>query len=82
MRLLHEIVAERFGDQLDQRLLARHVVVQRRDIDADAIGNVAGAEALDALFDDQGPGRPGDGVAAVVGGAREWEEWPRSWRPA
>ena len=65
--LLDEGVAQRFGDQLDQGLLGRYVVVQRRHIDADAIGNVAGAQALDAVFDDQGAGRCGDRRAPVIG---------------
>ena len=56
-----------FGDELDQRLLGRHVVVERRDVDADAIGDIAGAEALEALLDDERPGGHRDGVAAIFG---------------
>ena len=44
-------IVQRLGDQFDQRLLARHVVVQRRDIDADPLGDVARPEALDAFLD-------------------------------
>ena len=40
--LLDEVAPERSGDKFDQRLLAGHVVVERGDIDADAIGDVAG----------------------------------------
>lgn len=48
-------IVQQLGDQLDQRLLARHVVVQRRDIDADPLGDVARPEALDAFLDNQRP---------------------------
>jgi hypothetical protein len=47
--------------------LLGHVIVERRDIDADPIGDVAGAQTLDALFDDEGPRGGGDGGAPILG---------------
>ena len=55
-----EVVAHRLGDELDQRLLGRHVIVQRRDVDADAFGDVARAQSLEAALGDQRARRGGD----------------------
>ncbi|MNT91105.1 hypothetical protein D3C72_2321490 [compost metagenome] len=42
------------------------MIVQRCDIDPDAFGNVAGAEALEALLDDEGTRGVGNGDASLV----------------
>jgi hypothetical protein len=41
--------------------------MQGGNIDADALGDVAGAQALDALFDNERPGCGGDFGAAIIG---------------
>ena len=61
-----EIVAHRLRDDLDQRLLGRHVVVQRRHVDADPLGDVARAQPFEAALGDQRARRRGDRRAADI----------------
>jgi len=65
-RLAVEEQLKRFGDKLDQRLFGRDVVVHRRDVDANALGDIAGPQAFDALFGDQLSGSLGYSGAPVV----------------
>ena len=55
-----EVVAHRLRDDLDQRLLGRHVVVQRGHVDADPLGDVARPQTFEAALGDQRARRRGD----------------------
>ena len=52
-------------DASNQRLLGREVVVQRGDVDADVSGDVAGAQALEAVGGDAPIGGDDQGAAAI-----------------
>jgi hypothetical protein len=65
--LSHELVLHRLGDQFDEGILGGNVVMERRDIDADTIGNLSRSQALETLLDDQRARSGCDRSLAFVG---------------
>ncbi|MCY1537958.1 hypothetical protein D9M68_734780 [compost metagenome] len=64
--LVAEFLLEAVRDQRHQRFLARHVIVERGDIDAHTSGNVARSQTFEASFDDDRPGGPRNRKPAFI----------------
>jgi hypothetical protein len=61
-----ELGGEVVGDAADERLLGREIVVQRRDVDAGAVGRAARAQPFEAVSGEAGERRAHEALAALV----------------